>query len=172
MTTTPTSATSLIGRELSLKDGEGVIRLEDVYDTDISDLWSALTEPDRLARWFATVEGDLRVRGEFFARFRSSREAPGRIDVCRAPERLMVTIEPGTADETVMEAVLTAEGNRTRLVIENRGLRPDDLAAHGAGWQTHLEDLATHLAGGEPCDWHARWVELTPSYRVLARGLQ
>ena len=35
----------------------------DVYDTDLADLWSAITEPDRLARWVATVEGDLRLGG-------------------------------------------------------------------------------------------------------------
>jgi uncharacterized protein YndB with AHSA1/START domain len=172
MTSTSRPTTSTMRSQLSLEDGEGVIRIEDVYDTDIDDLWSALTDPDRLARWFATVEGDLRVRGQFQACFTSSREAPGRIDVCQAPDRLMVTIEPGSPDETVMEAVLTPEGEQTRLVIEERGLRLEDVAEHGAGWQTHLEDLATHLAGGERGDWHARWIELTPSYRVLAQDLQ
>jgi uncharacterized protein YndB with AHSA1/START domain len=37
-------------------DGTGVVRMEDRYDTGIDDLWSALTEPHRLARWIADVE--------------------------------------------------------------------------------------------------------------------
>ena len=41
-------------------DGRGVVRVEDVYDTSPGDLWSALTEPARLARWVAVVSGDLR----------------------------------------------------------------------------------------------------------------
>ena len=41
-------------------DGVGVIRMEDRYDTTPDDLWSALTDPRRLARWVADVEGDLR----------------------------------------------------------------------------------------------------------------
>ena len=41
-------------------DGTGVVRIEDRYDTGIGDLWSALTDPGRLARWYGQVEGELR----------------------------------------------------------------------------------------------------------------
>jgi hypothetical protein len=44
-------------------DGKGVVRIEDRYDTDIDDLWSAVTDPGRLARWYGQVEGDLRPGG-------------------------------------------------------------------------------------------------------------
>ena len=36
---------------LRIADGKGVVRTEDRFDTDIDDLWSALTDPGRLARW-------------------------------------------------------------------------------------------------------------------------
>ena len=29
------------------------------YDTTVDDLWDAITTPERLARWFMPVEGDL-----------------------------------------------------------------------------------------------------------------
>jgi uncharacterized protein YndB with AHSA1/START domain len=38
--------------------GKGAVRIEDRYDTGIDDLWSALTDPGRLARWFGQVDGD------------------------------------------------------------------------------------------------------------------
>ena len=50
-------------------DGKGIVRMEDRYDTDIDDLWSALTDPRRLARWLGDIDGDLRLGGEFRARF-------------------------------------------------------------------------------------------------------
>lgn len=59
-------------------DGTGVVRMEDRYETDIDDLWAALTDPHRLARWNAEVDGDLRLGGEFRARFTSSWDGPGR----------------------------------------------------------------------------------------------
>ena len=152
-------------------DGAGVVRMEDRYDTDIDDLWSALTEPQRLARWIADVDGDLRVGGQFHASFTSGWEGPGRVEVCEPPRRLRVTMAPGQKDQTVIEAELVAEGDQTCLVVEERGLPLDELAAHGAGWQAHVEDLAAHLAGRERADWRARWSELTPAYRERAEDL-
>ena len=147
--------------------GKGIVHMDGRYDTDIEDLWSALTEPERLARWLAKVDGDLRLGGEFGALFTSSWEGRGRVDVCEPPRRLLVTMSPGAEDETVIVAELVADGNQTLLVIEERGLPFDELAAHGAGWQAHVEDLATHLAGREQTDWHSRWTELTPTYREM-----
>jgi uncharacterized protein YndB with AHSA1/START domain len=157
----------ILGTMRRLDDSRGAVRVEDVYATDVIDLWSAITEPDRLARWIATVEGEFRIGGTVQARFTSTWAGPGRIDVCDAPNRLVVTMEPGTDDEAVIEAVLTAEGDGTRLVIEERGLPLDVLYKHGAGWQAHIEDLGRHLAG-DSSTWKTRWEELTPAYESLA----
>src|SRR5487761_50375 len=167
MTNDMRASTRIVG-SLRSADGKGAVRMEDRYDTDIDDLWSALTDPRRLARWIAQVEGDIRLGGEFHARFTSSWEGPGRVDVCEPPRRLLVTMSPGQEDETVIEANLVAAGDQTSLVIEERGLPVDELAAHGAGWQAHVEDLAASIAGREPADWRTRWSELTPSYEDLA----
>jgi uncharacterized protein YndB with AHSA1/START domain len=59
MTSNAQAGTRLLG-SLRSADGTGVVRIEDRYDTDIEDLWSALTDPGRLARWYGQVEGDLR----------------------------------------------------------------------------------------------------------------
>ena len=151
-------------------DGKGVVRMEDAFDTDIEDLWTALTDPRRLSRWIADVEGDLRLGGVFRVRFTSAWEGSGRVDVCERPTRLVVTMTDEDG-ETVIEARLTTEADQTRLVIEDRGLPLSELAAHGAGWQAHVEDLATHVAGQTPADWKIRWAELTPSYRERAENL-
>jgi uncharacterized protein YndB with AHSA1/START domain len=170
--TSDAQAGSRILGSLRSADGTGIVRVEDRYDTDLEDLWSALTEPRRLARWIADVEGDLRLDGEFSARFTSGWEGTGRVVVCEPPRRLLVqTRETGEAREQAIEATLTADGDRTILVIEERGLRVEHLAAYGAGWQVHAEDLAAHLAAGERCDMKARWSELISAYREQAAGL-
>ena len=153
-------------------DGKGVVRMEDRYQTDIHDLWSALTDPHRLARWIADVHGALHVGGEFRARFTSGWEGLGRIDVCEPPRFLQLTLDPGQEDETLIEAHLVAQSDQlTHLVIEERGLPLDEIAAHGAGWQAHVEDLRGYLAGQAAMDWPNRWAELTPSYQDLAKKL-
>jgi uncharacterized protein YndB with AHSA1/START domain len=157
----------IVGSLHDTGDGKGTVRVEDVFETDIDDLWSALTDPARLARWIAAVEGDLRLGGQIQARFTSTWEGPGRIDICDAPHHLMVTWHAGTDEETVIEADLTAEGDRTRLVVRDRGIPIDELPFHGAGWQAHLEDLAAEVAGRPASVWRDRWTTLTPLYQVL-----
>ena len=61
---------------LRTADGKGIVRMEDRFDTDIEDLWSALTDPRRLARWHGEVKGDLRLGGTF-SRRPATGKAPG-----------------------------------------------------------------------------------------------
>lgn len=151
-------------------DGVSVVHVEDVYDTDIEDLWAAITEPPRLRRWIAEVDGDLRLGGLFTASFTSGWEGQGRVEVCDAPHHLLLTMEPGTPEEARIAAVLTVEAAGTRLVIEERGLPAAEAPDHGAGWQAHLEDLRAVLEGREPGPWYDRWTALRPVYRK-PRGL-
>ena len=150
-------------------DGLGVVRAEDRSDTDIEDLWSALTDPLRLAAWYGEIEGELRLGGEFRARiFASGWEGTGRVDVCERPRRLLLTMTQSGKSASVLEAILAADGRRTLLVIERRGVPLGHLAAYGAGWQIHVEDLGAFLAGRDRCDADARWGELESAYDVVA----
>jgi uncharacterized protein YndB with AHSA1/START domain len=168
MTSGTPPGTRILGR-LRTADGKGVVRMQDRYDTDIDDLWSAITDPRRIARWLGEVEGDLRLGGEFRARFFDGWAGTGRVEACEPPRRLLlVTAQPGQPGDHFMEATLTADGDQTVLVWEERGMPVDLLAAYGAGIQVHAENLAAHVAGRERCDGEARWGELIPAYQDLA----
>ena len=153
----------------ALDEKRGAVRVEDVYDTDIDDLWEACTTPERLARWIGEVSGDLRVGGSIHATFTSSWTGPGLIEICDQPHHLLMRMEPGTDDEAELEAWLTAEGDKTRLVVEERGLPLNGLHMYGAGWQAHLEDLGRSFAGESPA-WKARWSDLAPVYEKMPVG--
>jgi uncharacterized protein YndB with AHSA1/START domain len=172
MTSNAAAANRIVGT-LRTADGKGVVRMEDHFDTHIDDLWSALTDPGRLARWLGEFEGDLRLGGEFRARFFSSGwEGTGRVEACEPPRHLLVmTRDDRQAEEHVIEATLTADGDHTILILEERGMPVNLLAAYGAGIQVHIEDLAAHIAGRERCDAGARWAELQPAYEALASEL-
>ena len=151
-------------------EGEGVVRVEDRLDTNIDDVWAALTDPSRLACWYGEVEGDLRLGGEYRARlFASGWEGTGRVEACEPPRRLLLQIEgPERADRGEIEVTIEADGAETILVWEERGMPLDLIAAYGAGVQVHVEDLADHLAGRERADALPRFKELFPRYQELA----
>ncbi|HEY1322425.1 MAG TPA: SRPBCC family protein, partial [Streptosporangiaceae bacterium] len=167
---------------LRAADGAGVVRIEDRYDTDIEDLWTALTDPARLARWHGEVAGDLRPGGEFrLYNAADDIESTGRVEACEPPRRLLVTTRE--TDESyrkgqgvppfdeVTEVTLTADGDQTILVIEVGGMPLDKIAFYGAGWQIQVENLAAYLAGRERGDTEARWGELVPPYQDLAANV-
>jgi uncharacterized protein YndB with AHSA1/START domain len=168
MTSTDQPGSRLLGT-LRSADGKGVVRMEDRYDTDIDDLWSAITDPSRLARWYGEVEGDLRLGGELRVRvFSSGWEGTRRVEACDPPRRLMlVGKEQDEPDELVTEVTLTPDGDQTILVMEERGMPLEYLAAYGAGVQIHVEDLAAYIGGRERCDSDARMGELFPAYQAL-----
>jgi uncharacterized protein YndB with AHSA1/START domain len=171
----------ILGR-LRAAGGQGAVRIEDRYDTGIDDLWAAITDPDRLARWYGRVQGDLRPGGEFRLHVDAAGlDTAGRVDVCEPPRRLRVTTRE--TDESwregdgvppfdeIAEATLTADGDQTVLVIEVRGIPLDKVAFYGAGWQQHAENLAAHVAGREPAAGPARFSELVGPYQELAAQL-
>ena len=154
-------------------EGKGIVRIEDSFDTHVDDLWSALTDPRRLARWLGKVEGELRLGGEFRAHFLASDwRGTGRVEACEPPQRLLVLTKdaekPDTPDEQPIEITLAVDGDETTLVWEERAIPLDLLAAYGAGVQVDVEDLAAHLAGRERCDAAVRFSVLFPAYQELA----
>jgi uncharacterized protein YndB with AHSA1/START domain len=167
---------------LRAEDGAGVVRIEDRYDTDIEDLWSAITDPVRVARWHGRIEGDLRPGGDFRLYLEADDiDSTGRIDACEPPRRLVVTTRETDESyqkgqgvppfDAVKEITLTADGDETVLVLEVRGMPLDKIAFYGAGWQIHAESLAAYLVGREADDAEARWGELVPPYQNLAANL-
>ncbi|HLY15019.1 MAG TPA: SRPBCC domain-containing protein [Candidatus Limnocylindrales bacterium] len=178
MTSNAHPGTRILG-SLGSADGQGVVRIEDRYDTGIEDLWSALTEPRRLAGWHGQVEGDLRPGGEFRLYLETDDvESTGRVEACEPPRRLLVTTRETDESwrrgqgvppfDSTIEATLTADGGQTILAIEARGMPLDVIAFFGAGWQIHAENLAAYLAGRERGDTEARWDTLVPPYQDLA----
>jgi uncharacterized protein YndB with AHSA1/START domain len=169
------ASTQLFG-SLQAEEGNGTVRMEHRVEAGVEDVWSALTDRDRLATWLGEVDGDLRLGGEFRARFFASGwEGTGRVEMCEPPSRLLVLTrdadDPDAPDEHVIEVTLSAVGGETMLAWEERPVPVDLLAAYGAGIQIHVEDLLAHLARRDRCDAAARFEELFPAYQELAAGM-
>jgi uncharacterized protein YndB with AHSA1/START domain len=181
MTSDAGPRTRILG-SLRSADSAGVVRIEDRYETTIDDLWQAVTDPSRVARWYGQVEGDLSQGGEFRTYIADAQiEATGRVEACEPPRRLLVTTretEESYGDghgvppfDQAIEVTLTADGDQTILAIEVRGMPLDKIAFYGVGWQVHAEHLAAYLAGRDHGDTEARWGELLPAYQELAAAL-
>jgi uncharacterized protein YndB with AHSA1/START domain len=136
--------------------GEGrMVGLSRTYDAPIDDVWDALTNPERIGRWFLPISGDYRLGGSY--QFEGN--AGGSIVECAKPNRLKVTWVYGVAasptDISEVEVRLTpADTDRTLLELEHTAIVPDEMwdqfgpGAVGVGWDGGMLGLALHLEGG------------------------
>jgi uncharacterized protein YndB with AHSA1/START domain len=132
------------------------------YDTTVDDLWEAITTPERLARWFMPVEGDLKLGG----RYQLKGNAGGTISRCERPHALDVTWE-FMGGVSWVNVRLTPDGSNARLTLEHiahkDGIGEDHLkqfgpGAVGIGWDLGLFGLERHVRDREaPRD--QKWVE-------------
>lgn len=134
------------------------VTLERSYDTTPDDLWDAMTNPERLPRWFAPVSGELKLGG----RYQIKNNAGGEITECEPPNYFSLTWEFGGGLSWV-ELRIAAEGeDRSRLTLSH--ICPVDdhwrtygPGAVGVGWDLSLVGLGYHLSANdaEPIDENA-----------------
>lgn len=153
-----------VKRELSTRDdGARVITATRTYATSRDDLWDALTNPERIPRWFMPISGDLEPGG----RYQLEGNAGGEILTCEPPRRLGVTWEMQGQVSWVNVELVEEEPQATSLRLEHIAHVPDDFwgqfgpGAVGVGWDQALLGLDQHFAAGSPAvrpEDAAEWV--------------
>jgi uncharacterized protein YndB with AHSA1/START domain len=130
-------------------DGSGErvsVLMRRTYGAPIGEVWDAVTQPDRIKRWFMPISGDLRPGGSF----QLEGNAGGEILTCEPPRLLKVTFG-GPA--SLVEVRLTAQGDDD-TVLELEHTVPIEMAQSGAGalyvgpgWDGALLGLGLFLRG-------------------------
>jgi uncharacterized protein YndB with AHSA1/START domain len=149
----------------ALPGGEArVVVLRREYAAPVDAVWDAVTNPERIPRWFLPVSGDMRLGG----RYQLEGNAGGEILQCEPPSLLRVSWifgEPVEGDFGEVVVRLTPIGDdRTTVELEHAAtVSPQRWAefgpgAVGVGWDTTLLGLALHLSGaamadGGPQEW-------------------
>jgi uncharacterized protein YndB with AHSA1/START domain len=124
------------------------------YPAGIDDVWEATTTPERIARWFMPVSGDLRLGG----RYQLEGNAGGEILACAPPAdgaaEYRATWEYGGGVSWITVRLTEQGPDRTRFELEHVARVadiPDGMwdtygpGATGVGWDLGLLGLALHL---------------------------
>ncbi|WP_157252145.1 SRPBCC family protein [Nonomuraea typhae] len=133
-------------RDVTRDDERVTVVLKRTYDAEVADVWDALTDPDRMKRWFMPISGDLRPGGNF----QLEGNAGGQILECEPPGRYKVTF--GDVSSIVEVRLSPAGDERTDFVLEHSV--PLAMAQSGAGaftvgpgWDGALLGLALFVTG-------------------------
>lgn len=144
-------------REVSTGERDGrqtkVVLATRTYPAPVEDVWDALTDQERIPRWFSPVSGDLSVGG----RFQVQDNAGGEVLSCEPPRAFEITWEVNGEPSWVV-VTLTSDGDSTMLVLRHTAHVPEEFwgaygpGAVGVGWELSLMGLDLHLASGAAVD--------------------
>ncbi len=145
MTATPT------GR-LERRGADDAVVFTRTFRAPIHDVWAAVTESDRLARWIGTWTGKP---ADGFVTFEMNAEGedvpPSRYDIvdCEPPSHLAVN---AVDDFGVwkLDVTLSEEAGETTLTLAQVIDDPQMIENTGPGWDFYLDRLVAAETGGDP----------------------
>jgi len=128
-----------------------IVRASRHYPTTPADLWRAVTDKQRVQRWFARVAGDFKQGG----RFSIEGNADGDIVVCEPPGKLALTWEFGGNTSWVDIAIRPSDDGALFTLDHELPTDPESQAhwdrygpgATGVGWELAMLGLDMHLSG-------------------------
>jgi uncharacterized protein YndB with AHSA1/START domain len=134
-----------------LEAGEArTVTISQTYDATVEDVWDACTDPERIARWFLPVSGDLRLGG----RFQIEGNAGGTIERCDPPKGYATTWEFGEMTSWLEVRLSPEPDGGTRFELEHTAHVDEHWGefgpgAVGIGWDSAVVGLYLHLSSGE-----------------------
>ena len=139
------------------RDGNDFLVIERRFTAPIEAVWSAVTEPERLARWIGTWTGDP-ASGAVEFRMLYEGEGPASevftILECEEPRRLSVTstvpFDEGRLVEWHLTLDLTEAAGVTTLAFGQSVPEPAMAESVGPGWEYYLDRLVAAESGGDP----------------------
>ena len=140
-----------VQRSLSFLERDGqsasAVTLSRTYATTVEDLWEAVTNGERIPRWFAPVSGDLELGG----RYQVEGNAGGVVTGCEPLSSFALTWE-FAGDVSWVEVTVSAEGDSgARLTLTHTAILSEHWdtyrpGAVGVGWEMGFLGLAFHIS--------------------------
>ena len=127
-------------------------------------MWSALTDPERLADWMGVARVEPHVGGRFELMLGGPHPMTGRIRVWEPPHVLEVTWRNTHAPDSIVRYELTREGDGARLIFTHRGIPYANSALMLPGWHAFFERLGSLLDGAAPPQAKPSWREMQAIY--------
>lgn len=163
------------GRREQRGDDTWVV-LTRTFRAPIQDVWAAITEPERLARWIGRWTGDPAqgtVRFEMLFEGEGVEAEEYTIDVCDAPTRLELTSRMAYDENTPatwhLKLDLAETDGVTTLTFAQSMDDPSMAENVGPGWEYYLDRLVAAETGGDPAaiDFGDYYPALSGYYRAL-----
>ncbi|GAA0811565.1 SRPBCC domain-containing protein [Spirilliplanes yamanashiensis] len=164
-------ASGLVLGRLRAGVGGAAVRFELRFPVPVAELWSALTVPERLARWLAPVDGQRRPGATVRLLFGLDAVAAVTIEDCLPERRLDLRYVFPDGLATRLRAEVRADGGDSSVLTLDHSGFPGSPVESAAAWQVALDGLAAELAGRLQAPDPAAFEELSGLYGSAWRRL-
>jgi uncharacterized protein YndB with AHSA1/START domain len=163
------------GRAEQRPDGTYIV-LTRTFRAPIDDVWAAVTEPDRLARWIGRWTGDPATGKVTFEMLYEGDDVESEeytIDTCKAPHHLELTSHSAYGEEASVTWHLKldlAEADGVTTLTFAQSMDDPAMAENvGPGWEYYLDRLVAAETGGDPAavDFVDYYPAMSEHYRTL-----
>ena len=149
-------------------DGTVTLRYERVYPRPIETVWSAITQPERVAEWLGAGELEPRVGGRFAVRVGSGGRVSitGTVLTWQPPSQLSCSWAwPGGKATVIRYDLAAVSAQATRLVFTHTGVPAGEITSVLPGWHLYLDRLGQVVEGNRPdADFSPRHAEIRALY--------
>jgi uncharacterized protein YndB with AHSA1/START domain len=136
------------------------IEREITIDAPVDRVWSTLTTPEPLGKWFGDsgAEIDLKPGGSMVLHYKEYGAVIAKVEKVDPPHTFSYrwgngpSVDPATNETTLVEFTLNPEGNGTRLHVIESGFStltdPNAQAIyddHVGGWKSELNELVDYV---------------------------
>ncbi len=136
------------------------------WPDDADDVWAALTEPERTARWIGRYEGERAsgATGTFRMAFEGD-APPERLTIVECADARRLVLDFPDNDDWRVELDLVAQRGGTTLIFVQRFADQAAVADVATGWHWYLDRLDAEISGRpQLADWDAFAAEIGPGY--------
>lgn len=160
---TPTTVTGEVSPERDCPSGSSLVSL--IYRRDfllpIGEIWAAITDPEKLGRWYGTYTGDPTSGRVRLTMTDDHDSATTDVEILRCSPRAGFAVD---VDGWLLEVALRQVGRVTTLEFAHRHVPRSEAGEIGPGWQYYLDRLNAALTGTRPPSWND-YLDLVDAYR-------
>lgn len=155
--TTPSTPAAPTATGRRYVDGDATyVQFVRTFRAPITDVWAAVTESDRLARWLGSWTGDPATGSVLFQMLFEGDEVPQEhfaIDECTPPYRLRITTsmphDGENPEHWQLQVDLAESDGVTTLTFAQNVPDPSMAESVGPGWDYYLDRMVVAEAGGD-----------------------
>lgn len=153
-----------LGKISTAPDGSYLFQITRRFEKPIEEVWDAISNPERIARWIAPTTFEPRAGSPILVEFEGGGTSTGHVVTFEPPKLFEYTSRAGSeGTDSLVRFELTEEAEATVLVLTHSRQTADMVARTAPGWHGCADCIEAEVRG-DAVDKAAVWERVKALY--------